>query len=349
MAGFKKAQRTASKLKCGIQGASGSGKTYSALKIATALVARTDPGKGIAFIDTERSAALYAPPFVFDVDDDFGEGQKLSYHPDKLIEKLEAARKAGTYGAVIVDSGTYFWKEQGGLLSMIDSICQAQRAKGQKGDSFAAWKTVDPIYRKLMNYIRQYPLHVILCIRAKQTYEKVEGANGKGSVKKVGLEGEFRDGWEFEMDAQFAIDQDHVLVPLKHRLGAFLDGKIFKEPGDDVAELVQEWLAAGAPGQEVPVEEVKITVNGPSVTAADPVVVEPEPAPTTVPETPPEDVVAHLLNEIVNAPTADALKMTANTIKSSLKDKLITAEEYNGVLSPAYALRNKALKEAVAA
>lgn len=340
--GFKKAARQARKLKCGIQGASGSGKTWTALNIATALVARTDPGKDIALIDSEKAASLYAPPFVFDIDDDFGEGQKLSYHPDKLIEKMENARKAGNYGAVIVDSATHFWKEQGGLLSMIDAICQNQRAKGQKGDSFAAWKSVDPIYRKLMNYIRQYPLHVILCIRAKQTYEKIEGANGKGSLKKVGLEGEFRENWEYELDAQFAIDQDHVMVPLKHRLGTHLDGKIFKNPGDDVAELVAEWLSEGAPETVVtpPAVLVPTITEEPRGDVAAPT--QPVPAVVEI------SFLATLVTKIADAASNPDLLAVATEIKTALADKKINHAEYTGVLSKAYKAKQSELK-AVAA
>lgn len=327
MSGFKKAARTARKIKASIQGASGSGKTFSALKIATALVNRTDPGKGIALIDTEKSAALYAPPFVFDIDDDFGEGPKLAYTVDKLIEKLENARKAGDYGAVIVDSATHFWKEQGGLLSMIDSICAAQRAKGQKGDSFAAWKSVDPIYRKLMTYLRSYPLHVFLCIRCKQTYEKVEGANGKGSVKKVGVEPEFREGFEFEMDAQFAVDENHVMVPLKHRLGDALDGKTFRNPGDDVAEVIAEWLALG--------------------TAAPEPAPEPTAAPATAEPQPSNPAALEELLKVIDE-TTDIEKLRGDVrvlIKKAVDDKRITAEEYAGV-SEKWAAKGKALKAA---
>ncbi len=92
MAGFKKAAKSNKKCKIAIQGASGSGKTFSALSIATNLCA---DGKRIAFVDTENSAQLYAPPFDFDVDDFFGDAGKLNYSPDKLIEKLEAARICG--------------------------------------------------------------------------------------------------------------------------------------------------------------------------------------------------------------------------------------------------------------
>lgn len=360
--GFKKAQRTAAKIKISIQGASGSGKTYSALNIATALVALTDPGKEIALIDTEKSASLYSPPFSFDVDDDFGEGMKATYAPEKLVEKLEAARKAGIYGAVIVDSMTHFWKEQGGFTKMIDNICEAQRARGQKGDSFAAWKTVDPLYRKLMTYLRNYPLHVILCIRAKQSYERSEGAGGKGSLKKVGMEPEFREGFEFEMDAQFAIDADHTAVPLKHRLGSYLDGKVFKNPGADLAEALADWIAGGAPGQEVPLvgnkpaETPTVAVETPAEVVKAPVSetklaeVE-EPAPPTD-ATPPADVdyITFFTDKINAGTTEDELKKDiANEIKAALKDKKITPEDYNGKLSPIYSAKMKELKAKVAA
>jgi hypothetical protein len=350
--GFKKAKRTAKKVKIAIQGASGAGKTYSALAIATALVARTDPGKGIAFIDTEKSADLYAPPFTFDIDDDFGEGPKLSYHPDRLIEKMEAARKSGEYGAVIVDSLTHFWKEQGGLLAMIDAICSNMKAKGQKADSFAAWKSVDPVYRKLFNYIRQYPLHVVLCVRAKQDYERTEGQGGKGSLKKVGLVGEMREGWEYEVDAQFAIDADHVLAPLKHRLGAFLDGKIFRNPGDDVAQAIEEWLTQGAPGQNAP-EPVKVATGAlippddGSHRAEDTAATESSipAAPTSEPPGDEPPVLETLTARMLAAASLDELRGIGNDVKAAVKDKRISGDDYNAI-SKTYASRQRELKGA---
>lgn len=329
---LKKAQRKASVFKGSIQGASGSGKTYSALRIMTELVALTNPGKGIAVVDTEKSAELYAPPFVFDVDGDFGDGLKASYESEKLIEKLETIRKDGGYGGVIVDSMTHFWKEAGGFTRMIDAICDAQKARGQKGDSFAAWKQVDPKYRTLMNYIRNYPLHIILCIRAKQAYERSE-EKGKGSLKKVGMEPEFREGFEFEMDAQFAIDQDNVLVPLKHRLGSFIDGKTFRKPGKDVAECVVAWINEGAPGQET---------NEPSpATPPDPSNVTPisRPAPAEAPSAsanPQVSVLDKMLLIIAGAKEKKDLLAARDEIKKAFQDKLLTDEQYKGILSPAY-------------
>ncbi len=248
MSGFKPAIRKAKKIKMSIQGPSGSGKTFSALKIATALIARTDPGKQIAFVDTEKSADMYAPPFVFEIDSDFGEGPKLSYHPDRLIEKLENARKAGIFGAVVVDSLTHIWDGQGGFLSMHADVGAQQKARGKQEDTWGNWKLIDPAYDAMWTYIRNYPLHLILCLRAEEKTEK----NAAGKIEKVGLQAIFRKKWEFEVDIQFAIvDEGSVMIPWKHRLGSALADKTFKKPGDNVAEAIVDWLSTGAP-EEAP-------------------------------------------------------------------------------------------------
>lgn len=331
MAGFRKAQRKFVPFKGSIQGASGAGKTYSALNIMTALIGITSPGKGIAFIDTEKSAELYSPPFDFAVDDDFGEGNKLSYDYKKLIEKLENARRSGEFGGVIIDSMTHFWKEKGGFTSKIDAICDQQRARGGKGDSFAAWKEVDPMYRELMTYIRQYPLHIIMCIRAKQAYEDVV-ENGKKKKIKVGMEPEFRDGFEYEMDAQFSINHDHVLVPLKHRLGSVLE-TTFKNPGADVATVIADWLAGGA------ATEQPAPAPTPAPQAEDPAV--PESGATTA-------VADVLVAKINDTKTPDELKAVAAEIRKAREDKLFTDSDYSSKLAPAYQAKNKALKEQAA-
>lgn len=360
MSGFKKAVRKAAKFKCSIQGASGSGKTYTALSMITALIAITDPGKRIALIDTEKSATLYGPQFDFDADDDFGEGLKVSYNYKVLIAKMEEARKAG-YGAVIIDSATHFWKEAGGFTRMIDSICDAQKARGGKPDSFAAWKQVDPLYRELMTYIRNYPAHVILCVRAKQGYDDVV-ENGRKKKVKVGMEPEFREGFEYEMDAQFAIDHEHMMTPLKHRLGDALDGRSFRNPGADVATTVAEWLASGAP--ESVATPIKITTNksGPevvkavgevlanfavevaaSVTAAE------ESGPATIPEaeTATVSLVDELLAKLEAAQSEEELKEVGAVINNEHKDGKITMEERNK-LGGVFAKVKKSLKQKAA-
>lgn len=249
MSGFKKATKEQKKLVMSIQGASGAGKTYSALNIAKHLC---PAGKRVAFIDTERSASLYANTFDFDVDDDFGTFGKLNYHPDVWMAKLVEAAKADCYGVVVMDSLTHLWKGDGGFLAMVDASAKAMKARTGKFDTHAAWKDVDPHYHKFMNSLRHLPFHVIFCVRAKQAYERVEGANGKGSLKKVGLEPEFRDGFDYDVDAQMIIDEDHVMVARKHRLEEYLDGKVFQKPGENLASVLLAWSDDGKPRAQVP-------------------------------------------------------------------------------------------------
>lgn len=334
--GFKKAQRQAQKVKIAFQGASGSGKTRTAIGVMTELLKLVEPGKRIAFVDSENSADVYAPPFDFDRDNEFGTPGRENYHPDKLIEKLETARKDPQYGGVIVDSLTYFWKEPGGLTTMIDAICDAQRAKGKPGDSFAAWKTVDPIYRRLMNYIRNYPLHLFVCVRSKQAYDRSEK-----NVKKLGLEPEFRDGYEFYLDAQFAIDADHIAVPLKHRMQEYLEGKIFRMEDLKFAEQISDWLNAGAPGQQD-------TVSVPELVVAPEPEPMPEPEPTSItPEVASEALGASLLSAL-NASNSNAeLTAVAARVQDAKKDKLVSELTLEG-LKKAFARRAKELKEQAA-
>ncbi len=351
MSGFKPAARKAKKLKFSIQGPSGAGKTYTALKVATALVARTCPGKEIAFVDTEKSADMYAPPFVFAIDADFGEGPKLSYHPHRLIEKLENARKAGCFGAVIVDSLTHIWDGQGGFLSMHADLGEKQKAKGKQEDTWGNWKFIDPDYDALWTYIRNYPLHLILCLRSEEKTEK----NAAGKIEKVGLQAIFRKKWEFEVDVQFAVvDGGSVMAVWKTRIDTLRD-KSFKNPGDNVAEFLAEYLATGAPELDAP---TPITAAS-SPPAPTPTVVKTqapvniEPSPETerhVPAAPaPMSVADSLVAEINAARTLDDLKALVSSIKTARSNKAITEEERNGPITKAYSEKQKALKGEVAA
>ncbi len=343
MAGFRKASRSEQFLRMAIQGASGSGKTRSALEIAKHLAG---PGGQIALIDTERSAALYSDNVPFDIDDDFGALGKESYHQDVFKRKLLAAAEGG-YKVAVVDSATHLWKGPGGFLAQIDAISKAAQARGGKYDSFAAWKSVDPAYMSFMQFIRALPLHVIFCIRAKQQYEKQVGVNGKGSLVKVGMEPEYRDGFEYEFDIQCAIDMDHTMVPLKHRLDDVLDGKVFPKPGKDFADLCLGWLASGAAQANAAKIEQEIAAKLATPTTEVATVSPPEEeAPQTQrePETAVTDPVGAFVAKIEAAVTAGDLKSVAGEIKTALTDKTINQNDYNNVLSPAYSAKNKAIR-----
>jgi hypothetical protein len=226
---IKKATKEQSRLRMAIHGPSGAGKTFSALKIATNL------GQRICLVDTETgSASKYGDKFDFDVCEINGD-----YHPDRLVEFLAEAPKEG-YDVIVIDSGSHFWNGSGGFLELVDAEVKRAVGRGGKADSFNAWKVVDPVYKRLVHAIQTCKAHVIITLRAKTEYSK---ENGK--VQKLGLAPEMRDNFQYEMDVEGMLDNDHNLVIGKTRCDT-LDGKVFKKPGKDVAEILAAWLGSGA-------------------------------------------------------------------------------------------------------
>ncbi len=114
---FRKAERKQAKLRLALVGPAGSGKTFSALRIATGLVQTqngNEPGR-IAMIDTERgSGELYSDRFEYDI-------ARLDppFEPKRYIDLIRAAEGAG-YAVLIIDSLSHAWAGSGGLLDIKD-------------------------------------------------------------------------------------------------------------------------------------------------------------------------------------------------------------------------------------
>ncbi|MEZ7892713.1 MAG: ATP-binding protein [Candidatus Wallbacteria bacterium] len=221
---FKKAQKNESRLRIAISGASGSGKTYSALRIAKGI------GGKIAVIDTERSSAsLYADIIDFDV-----LNLEPPYNPQKYIEAIIEAENAG-YNVIIIDSLSHAWSGTGGLLDLHDNIQKS--SKGVNG--FSAWKEITPIQNRFIDTILASKCHIITTMRAKQEYI-IEKGEYKTQVRKVGLAPVQRDGLEYEFTIFFEISQEHVATASKDRTNLF-DGKYFT-PSEETGKILINWL-----------------------------------------------------------------------------------------------------------
>lgn len=343
---IQRAQRQASKIKFSIQGPAGGGKTFSALRIATALIARTDPGKEIGLIDTENSAQYYAPPFQFDCEGDFGEGASLAYDPKKLLEYLEVFRKSVSpttgkaYGAVIVDSLTPFWDSVGGFNAMHAKIGAQQKATGKQEDTWGNWKYIDPQYNAMWTYFRNYPLHLILCLRSE---EKTERVNGK--IVKQGLSAIMRKKWEFEVDIQFAVeDQGKVMVPMKHRLGAAMVDQVFELPGDNVAAVIAGWLSKGPTAQasssvaaEIPnlglVPLPGVNDLSPPATTPEPPMAESTASPEPVTEQASVSLKDSILSQIAAATTKEELSGVSKRANGAKNEGLVVGDDWKAVLA----------------
>lgn len=241
---FQKANKTKAKGRLMLAGPAGSGKTRSALRIAEGLV---DSGQRIAFVDTEAgSASKYSDLHDFDV-----LNISDSFEPKKLLEAVNFAAKEG-YGVVIVDSLTPFWKGKNGFLALIDDDVARQKGRGGKGDSFGAWKTVDPLYNRWIQDLWNAPIHIIFCVQSKITREK-DPADGK--IKNMGYQAEFRDTFIYLPDVECQLDADHKMCIGKSRCDA-LDGKVFTKPGKDFADIFKTWLEDGT---EKPTAAAQVT------------------------------------------------------------------------------------------
>ena len=110
MSGFKRATKAAAKLRLGLIGPAGSGKTYTALRIAHGL------GGRIAVVDTERgSASLYAGERGID----FDVIELDTYEVERFIDAIKDAA-AGGYSTIIIDSLSHAWAGKGGILEFVD-------------------------------------------------------------------------------------------------------------------------------------------------------------------------------------------------------------------------------------
>lgn len=236
---LKKAVKSEAKLRMAIVGPAGSGKTFTALRLATGLA----QGKPIALFDTEHgSAAKYADDFDFDVDN-----IAAPFHPDKFCQALQAAVDGG-YGVVILDSLSHAWNGPGGLLNIVEGIT----ARMKNPNSYAAWKDATPIQDRLIQSLVSANIHVIVTMRSKTDYVLQDNGRGGQAPKKVGMAPIQRDGMDYEFDVVMEMDASNQGIITKTRCSALNEG-VFSKPGKDVAGILVKWLA----GNPQPAEQTQ--------------------------------------------------------------------------------------------
>lgn len=199
---FQKAKREKIWVKVLLSGASGSGKTYSALRLATGFASQC--GGRFAAIDTENGRIrYYADEFDFD-DLQLEE----PYTPEKYIAAIDDAINAG-YKTLIIDSLTHEWK-------YINDIHDAM-----PGNSYTNWGKVKPRHNKFMEKLLQSPIHIFATGRGKDDYV-IEDKNGKQVPKKVGVGVQQEKDIEFNYTVTFNITQGtHVADVMKDNTHLF--------------------------------------------------------------------------------------------------------------------------------
>jgi len=222
---FKAANKKQQKLRLAITGLAGSGKTYTALRIATGM------GKKIAVIDSEHSSSeLYANRFKFDI------CSLSSFEIEEYVDAIESAGKS-SYDVIIIDSLSHAWEK---LLERVDKIADQR----YKGNTFRAWSEGSELQKKLVESILLSPCHVIVTIRTKAEYA-VDSDSGKTKITKLGTAPKQREGFEYELSLVMELSQKHIGFISKDRTGKFQD-KYIELPGEDFGKQLIAWLNEGA-------------------------------------------------------------------------------------------------------
>lgn len=245
---FQPAIKSQIKARVALDGPTGSGKTWTALKWATVLAGpdgakRRDDGLArISFVDTERrSASLYAPHFTFDV-----ANFAPPYDVARLLQTLKAAEEAD-YAVCVIDSWSHFWEGEGGVLDEVDAA--AKRSGG--GNSFAGWKHGTPLQRHMVDVILGLDMHVIVTMRSKMEYVLTEyaGKDGKTRSKpeKVGMAPVQRAGVEYEFQVVGDMDLEHRITVSKSRCDVLADRVVQPDRESEAALEFLAWLDDGEP------------------------------------------------------------------------------------------------------
>jgi hypothetical protein len=246
---FRPAVRANVPLLIGVAGGTGSGKSYSALRLARGLA----DNQPFGFIDTENGRGLhYAEAFP--------EMQHARldapFRPDKYADAIISA--ASQFPVIVVDSMSHEWAGDGGCLDWHDELMGGDQKK-----NLASWIKPKMAHKAMVTRLLQVQAHVILCFRAEP---KVEVAKDGKIVPKPSLTG--LDGWipiaekmlPYELTASFLLMADNPGVPRpiklqeQHKPMVPLDEPLTEETGRRLAEWARGGTVA-APSAAVSLTE----------------------------------------------------------------------------------------------
>ncbi len=237
---LKQSEKKQVKLRLGLSGASGFGKTTSALLIAYGM---TGDWSKIAVIDTENSSAsLYSDLGNFNVLD-----LSAPYSPERYIQAIELCEKSNI-SVIIIDSASHEWNGSGGCLDIHEKL----------GGRFQDWANVTPRHQAFIDKILQSQCHIITTTRRKMDYSLDVGSNGKTQVVKHGTKEITRDGFEYELTVNFElINENHLAKVSKDRTSLFANKPEFVITVE-TGKKILEWCNSGTNLQDAR-EKIKAT------------------------------------------------------------------------------------------
>ncbi len=204
---FNKAVRMNTHILLGIAGASGTGKTYSALRVARGLA-----GEGrIAFVDTEGGRALhYADQFDFDHLD-----LTEPFTPARYTQAISLAAKEG-YKVLVIDSTSHEHSGEGGILDMQEAELERMAGKNwtkREQCKMAAWVEPKKEHKRFMNKLLHLKMHIIFCYRAEEKLLITKDENNKTIYVPIGWQPICHKGMDYEMTAMIMLKPEEPGIP----------------------------------------------------------------------------------------------------------------------------------------
>lgn len=242
----------------GVVGASGSGKTYSALRVAAGMQRVT--GGDIGFIDTETRRGLhYADRFKFKHLELNAPFDSASY-----LEAVEYFVNKGV-STIVIDSMSHEHQGEGGLLDQVG-------LDGEKRVKFSEWLGPKLRRGKMINGFLQAPANIIFCFRAKEKLKPVKTATGAQELEYQGWTAVTGKEFLYEMLMNFLLVPGSLGRPLWN---SDFDGEraLMKIPGqfqhlfptdvpfdkarqltEEVGQVLAEWTAGKGAEPPKPVD-----------------------------------------------------------------------------------------------
>ena len=248
-----------------IAGGSGTGKTYSALRLARGLAG----GKPFGVIDTENRRALhYRAEFPemmhLDLSPMNAAGEMVGFPPERWIEVLDAAEAAGL-PALVIDSFSHAWEGINGVLELqaaaVERMARGDSAKAERVGQLA-WAEVKPRFRRLVDRIIRSRCHIVICIRAKPVMQKPGGGNARPTkLRRPDL------AWDIAADKDLVFEMTGSILMVPERPGepvllkcADQFKSIFGAGGvltEQAGEQMAAWAAGGGAGPKALLDEAR--------------------------------------------------------------------------------------------
>jgi len=211
-----------------LYGLSGSGKTYSAMRIARGLVG---PRGRIGVLDTEHNRAKhYADEFEFE-----HAMMAPPFSPSRYLKALREFERQGI-DCMIVDSMSHVQEGEGGLIEM---AAKEEERLGNRVGNGSQWAKPKAEWKKVRNAFLQSKMHIIFCARAKTPLEKGDGNKYvKGDLVPI-----MPAGFEFEVTVSVGIEVEtqqliHTKMP-NQVVGAFPKDQYMSE---STGQMLRQWL-----------------------------------------------------------------------------------------------------------